>query len=134
MADKIVLNNGPEIEGATIVQAIWTANHIQVSVPNNDLVQMAILFGNPENTKKIEYYYSILKDVYIGYTTVTDIGLNMNGTGINILLKGDESAHMDREYTIPSNFIPEVIANSINENEKETNQNGPESNDSAGSD
>lgn len=130
--DKIVLNNGQEIEGATVVQLIWSDSQILVSLPNQNLVQMAILFGNSENTKKIEYYHSILKDVYIGYTTVTDISINRDNTGIEVMLKGDESAHMDREYTIPHNFIPEVIANSINE--KENNRNGPETtgNDSDG--
>lgn len=130
--DKIVLNNGREIEGATVVRPVWSDHMITVSAPNTDLVQMAILFGNSENTKNIEYYTTILKYTYTGYTTLANIGINYDGTGIDVSLKGDESAKMEQSYTIPHNFIPEVIANSINEKEK--NQNGPETagNDSDG--
>ena len=134
--DKIKLNNGREIEGATIARATWAEpeKQIVVSIPDGDVIELAILFGNSENTQKIECYQSIYKDIYYGYTTVLVISQSNIGAGYEIILKGDKNAHWEREYTIPSNFIPEVIAESINK-EKETTKNGPgNENDSTGSD
>lgn len=122
--DKIVLNNGLEIEGATIARSIWTDRQISVNLPGKDIIEMAVLFGDKENTRKIEYVQSVYKIVYYGYLDVVTIGRNSDGNGVAVVLQGDENAHWEREYTIPSNFIPEVIAESIND-EKENTVNGP---------
>lgn len=131
--DKIVLNNGLEIEGATIARSIWTDRQISVNVPGKDIIEMAVVFGNKENIRKIEYVQSVYEIVYYGYLDVITIGRNSDGNGVAVVLQGDENAHWEREYTIPSNFIPEVIAESINNQEKENDENGPEeTNDGAG--
>lgn len=130
MADKIILNNGHEIEGATIAQTIWADKQIIVTIPGNDLVNAAAVFGIPSNIEKIEYYSTIVKDTYYGYSTLVNIRLDESGKNVDCMLKGDENAYWERGYTIPHIFIPEVIADSIKE--KENDSNGPESNDDSG--
>ena len=128
MADKIILNNGQEIEGATISEALWNNRLVFITVPGDDIVSGAVLFGNKQNTEKMEGYHSVFKDVYIGYTSLSSISYNSVSNAVEIWMTGDENAHHEREYTVPEVYAPKAME------EKENNENGPESNDSAGED
>lgn len=130
--DKIVLNNGTEIENGSVSEVAWAKGKLYVFVPGNDLVGTAVLFGNPENSKKIEFYHSIYKDIYYGYTMIENIGMDSDNTRVEIWIAGNEDSRHEQEYTVPKEFTPEVIVKRFNELDKENNENGPESTETTG--
>lgn len=126
---KIVLNNGTEIEGATISEVMWAKNKIFVSVPGNDVVSATVTFGNPENSRKMEFYNSIYKDIYYNYTIIDNVGIDQATNSVTVWMSGAEGARHEREHTIPEYFTPENVVERL---KKETEENGP-ANDSTGS-
>lgn len=128
MAEKVVLNAGQEIEGATISRAMWNRGLALIRIPGNDIVQATILFGNSQNTNKMIHYYSVYKDTYTGYTIINSISINKDDNVIEIWITGDGNEQYEHGYTIPDEYIPRDHTVETT-NEEEINQNGPESDD-----
>ena len=124
--DKIVLKDDTEIENATITIAPWGGKKILVSIPGDDLVGAAVLFGNPDKTETMEYYYSIYKNTYYGYSILDSIGLDPVSNRVNVWMGGGANSYSENGYSIPEDYIPGTIGKKIEESEKENNENGPE--------
>lgn len=124
--NRIVLNSGTEIENGSISEVSWAKGKIFVSVPGKDLVSAAVLFGDPNNSRKMEYYNSIYKDTYYGYTVIENIGMSSDGSKAELWISGTEGAHHEREYTVSEDFTPEAIMRRYQDSERKKNQNGPE--------
>lgn len=124
--NRIILNSGTEIENGSISEVSWAKGKIFVSVPGKDLVSAAVLFGDPNNSRKMEYYNSIYKDTYYGYTVIENIGMSSDGSKAELWMSGTEGAHHERKYTVSEDFTPEAIMRRYQDSERKKNQNGPE--------
>ena len=109
MADKIILHDGTEIENG-YVSTSPLENGILCRIPGDDLVQAAIIFGNTAKTETITYLHTgFIKDIYVGYTKISDIGLNHFMHSVDVRLLPSESAEYRREYTVPEEYLPKEL-------------------------
>lgn len=127
--EKIKLNNGQEIENASISEAAWVKGKIFVSLPGQEIVKYTNQFGNPENTKVMESYYSIYKKVFSGYIEIDSISVNAESDRTEIWMKGTET-EIKTEYTVPKEYVPGSLDQTTEREEVAKNES--EQNDSTG--
>ena len=104
--NKIVLNNGVEIFEGLI--SIDGPKRIYASIPGNDIVQAALLFGDSEKTRVMICYTGVFKITYTGFTNINSIGIDDFNDKTNIYLNG-EDVNIKKEYTVPEEYLPEEM-------------------------
>lgn len=129
--DRIILNDGQEIEGGTISFVSWN-DGILVTVPGMDLVSATILFADTNKTEHMESIFTAFKDIFTGYTQIDTVNYNSDKTAVTIWMYG-ENAHHERESLLPPDYEPSYVADKIL-NEPKENQNGPEPTEDSESD
>lgn len=115
--DKIVLNNGFEIQDGVISQD--GPKRVLVIIPEKDIVQAALLFGDSEKTKIMVFYTSVYKYTYTGYNTINSMSVDPDRNKTLIYLSGEDT-HVEHEYTVPEIYLPEEMRTTssveVNEN------------------
>lgn len=117
--DKIVLNDGTEIENGIITRDM-TDKQIFIEIPGTNIVDAMFLFGDPNKTQKMICYIDVRKFTFAGYTTISSASLDPDGTKLHVYMTG-ENGHREMEYTVPEIYLPKEMRSG----------NGAESNESA---
>ena len=69
---KLKLNNG------TLLDVQWcgaSGNELWIDVYNKKLFECAVIFDNPELTRRMEYQYGEMSTVHEGYTFLEQLGV-----------------------------------------------------------
>lgn len=77
------------------------------TIPGNDIVQFATLFGNPENTEEISYESGFFIYFYFGFTKL--ISLTADNEGMLIRLGAEGETGTKKEYAVPEEYVPESL-------------------------
>ena len=113
MAEKIVLNDGTEIENGII--SISSSNQIMIVIPGINLIDNILLLSDPNKTQVMTYYYSIYKETYTGYISITSTAINTDKNETHIYMTGENTSHT-REYTVSDLYAPEDLRKDESEN------------------
>lgn len=104
---QIQLKNGAVFSNS-ILSYETSGNQLLLTIPGNDIVQFATLFGNPKNTEEISYESGFFRDYYFGYTRL--ISLTAAGDGSMIIRLGAEGeTSTKKEYAVPEEYVPEYL-------------------------
>jgi hypothetical protein len=106
MENKLVLKDGTEIQGGSASRS--SNNELMIRVPGKDLVNLAVLFSDPNKTEEIVSYVSVYKYTYTGFTEMYSIQYFTNEDRTEIWLKPQKDAKisMTRELTVPKEYMP----------------------------
>ena len=83
---RLILNDGTIIEdgGAGYSQGLLWCYFTGYTLP-----QAAALFFNPEKTARIVFQYGEMEDVHEGFTTCTNINIDIDGRVSVCMIKGE---------------------------------------------
>ena len=113
MVEKIVLNDGTEIEGGII--SVSSSNQIMVIIPGTNLVDNIIMLSDMNKTQVMEFYYSIYKETYTGYVSITSTAINTDKNETHIYMTGENPSHK-REFTVSDLYAPKDLRKDVSEN------------------
>ncbi len=84
---RLILNDGTIIEGG---RAGYTHGCLWCYFTGYTMPQAAALFFNPEKTARIVFQYGEMEDVHEGFTTCTNISVDIvDGTVSVCMIKGE---------------------------------------------
>jgi hypothetical protein len=72
---RIILNDGTILEGG---EAGYSQGFLWVWFTGYTLQQTALMFFDPAKTSKIVFQYGDMESVYEGFTTVTNLGIDVD--------------------------------------------------------
>lgn len=104
--NKIVLNDGTEILNGSITKN-FASDQLFVLIPNKTILEVTLLFSDPQKTEKMESYADIRKSTFIGYTKIDSIGIDNTDGSIQMYMSGDENSSISTIYTVPEVYLPE---------------------------
>ena len=105
---QIALKDGTGFDNSVLAET--PSDHsILLTIPKKDIVECAILFGNPENTEKIAYTDNFFTTVYTGYTALKGITNDPNSDSTLIRLGVDGEVSKIVEYAVPEEYVPEPL-------------------------
>lgn len=109
--DKIILNDGTEIAGGMISKS--GGEQILVSIPGDDIVQAAIIFGDPNKTKKMLYTFGIFEYEYKNFINMGSLSVDKIDYKVRIYMTG-ENTEIKSSYTVPEIYVPKDIGEANN--------------------
>lgn len=86
---RIVLNDGTTIEGG---EAGYSQGFLWVWFTGYTLQQAALMFFDTSKTSKIVFQYGEMESVYDGFTTVTNLGIDVDQQVSVCLTRGENNA------------------------------------------
>ena len=106
MMDKILLNDGTEIEGGFASRS--SNNELMIRIPGNRIVDAAGIFSDPNKTEHIICYSSVYKYTYTGFTEMYTIQYFSFEDYTEVWLKPPKDAETsnDRELNVPKEYMP----------------------------
>ena len=106
----IALKNGTKIESSVLAESP-SDRSILLTIPKKDIVECAVLFGNPENTERIVYTAGYFETTYIGYTSLVSItdDSDANSTLIRLGVGELQSGEKTIDYAVPEEYVPESL-------------------------
>lgn len=84
---RLMLNDGTTIENG---EAGYSSGYLWLWVPGMTLPEAAVIFLDPEKTKKVVFEFGEMSDTYEGYTTCTQLSA-VDGKVTICLAKGAEN-------------------------------------------
>ena len=106
MANRVVLNDGTTYPGA-VASSTKDMTQLMVSVPNGDMIGIAVTFSDPEKVSKIVCFNGVYKYTYTGFTEMTLIQRVPEDNSVELWLRGGNAAKT-RELIVPKEYVPEM--------------------------
>lgn len=104
----IVLKDKTEFKNSILADSSYDRS-LMLTIPENDIVKYAVLFGDPEKTKAISYTSGFFTTIYEGYTVLKSI-TDVPEEGRTIVRLGAKNITNKRtEYAVPEEYVPEEL-------------------------